>query len=72
MVHTKVRKLTFSSQRENEIEQWCLKYIGPRLYWLHNKRGGHGWKIQRNSDSWELEVEDGKQLIMAILKFGDK
>jgi hypothetical protein len=53
-----------------QTEAWCMKYIGPRQFYLHNKIGGTGWLIIRNGNGAILKVEDRNQYLMALLKFG--
>lgn len=48
-------------------EAWCLKNIGPRLYYLHNKIGGVGWRIVRNNNKVSLSIDDDKKALLAIL-----
>lgn len=55
-----------------KTEDWCSKIIGPRTYWLHNKLGGAGWRIINRGSGWELELQDEKQALLAILKFSDQ
>ena len=47
----------------------CMKHISPRLFYLHNKRGGHGWVARKDGYDWFLEIEDEKQATFLILKF---
>lgn len=54
------------------VEAWCLKNVGPRLFHLHNSRGGEGWLIKKSVGSWIFELEDGRQMTMALLVLGDK
>ena len=51
-------------------EAWCMKYIGPRLFYIHNKIGGPGWMIIRENGETILRVEDEKKYLLALLKFG--
>jgi hypothetical protein len=60
------------------VEAWCLKNVGPRLFHLHTSRGGQGWLIKKSGSSltspapWIFELEDGRQMTMALLVLGDK
>ena len=52
-----------------KAEAWCIKYVGPRLYYIHDKIGGEGWSIipgHKNSETL-LCLEDNKKAIMAML-----
>jgi hypothetical protein len=55
----------------HQVTFWCIKKVGPRLFHLHNKQGGQGWKIFRNGTDWYLELEDSRLLTMLILSIGD-
>ena len=57
-----------------KAEAWCMKYIGPRLYYIHNKIGGAGWRIMRGHKSSEilLCIEDDKTALMAMLTLSDE
>lgn len=51
-------------------EAWCMKHIGPRMFYLHNKSGGPGWTILRQNGRTILRIEDKNQYLMALIKFG--
>jgi hypothetical protein len=53
-----------------QTEAWCMKHIGPRLFYIHNKIGGPGWTILKQGSKAILRVEDRNQYLMALLKFG--
>lgn len=53
-----------------QTEAWCMKYISPRHFYLHNKIGGPGWLIIKNGSRAILRVEDRNQYLMALIKFG--
>ena len=54
-----------------EVEAWCLRFIGPRMYYLPKKIGGQGWSIVRQfSPTPTVTIENDKQALMAMLKFG--
>jgi hypothetical protein len=61
--------IEFKVSRVSPAEAWCLKHIGPRLYYLHNKIGGEGWRIMKAHQSPEilLCIEDDKKALMAML-----
>jgi hypothetical protein len=53
-----------------ETEDWCMRFIGPRMYYLHNRIGGQGWTIKKQQSSPTVTIEDDKQALIAMLKFG--
>ncbi len=59
----------FKVSTMRHAEAWCLKHVGPRLYYLHNKIGGEGWRIMkaRHSPDVMLCIEDDKKALMAML-----
>lgn len=57
----------FKVSKTSTAEAWCLKHIGPRRYYLHNKIGGEGWRIMRTSLGVLLCIEDDKKALMAML-----
>ena len=59
----------FKVSRVSLAEAWCLKHVGPRLYYLHDKIGGQGWRIVRAYKSPDVLVciEDDKKALMAML-----
>jgi hypothetical protein len=59
----------FKVKRVSPAEAWCLKHVGPRLYYLHDKIGGQGWRIMRAHKSSDVLVciEDDKKALMAML-----
>jgi hypothetical protein len=52
-------------------ESYCVKHIGPKLFYLHNKIGGQGWIIKRDGSRHTLTIEDEKKAIFAILQLSD-
>lgn len=54
----------------NEVENYCNKNIGRRLYYTHLSRGGQGWCIKRVGLESELHIEDDKKAVLAILVLG--
>lgn len=52
-------------------EIWCTKHVGPRLYYIHNKIGGKGWRIMRKDGAVMLCLEDDKKAIIAMLTLSD-
>lgn len=53
-------------------EAYCLKHIGPRMFYLHNKIGGSGWIIDKPAsiDS-TLTIEDDKKALIAVLTLSE-
>lgn len=56
------RKFKFScpipGTRVDEIEKWCETNIGPRLYYLHQERGGKQWCIRKDGRAYTLETNE--------------
>jgi hypothetical protein len=50
-----------------KAEAWCMKHVGPRLYYIHDRMGGEGWRIMRKGDRVLLCLEDDKTASMAAL-----
>ena len=50
-----------------------MKHIGPRLYYIHDRIGGEGWRIMRRHGTSEvlLCLEDDKQATMAMLTLSE-
>ena len=59
----------FKVKRANLAEAWCMKHIGPRLYYIHDRIGGEGWRIMRDQKGPNilLCIEDDKKALMAML-----
>jgi len=54
-----------------EVEAWCMRFIGPRLYYLPKQIGGQGWMIKRQyAPAPVVAIEDDKRALMAIIRFG--
>ena len=53
----------------NKAEAWCMKHVGPRLYYIHDRIGGEGWRIMplRGGAEILLCLEDDKKATMAML-----
>jgi hypothetical protein len=51
----------------NKAEAWCMKHIGPRLYYIHDRIGGEGWHIMRKYNDVFLRLEDDRKATMAML-----
>jgi hypothetical protein len=60
--------IEFKVPNAAKAEAWCIKNVGPRLYYIHNKIGGNGWHI-RNSKSSEvlLCLDDDKKATLSML-----
>ena len=59
------------------IEAWCMRHLGARLYWMHDRRGGTSWRIRKSIDMknrhcWELEIDNEKQALLLMLKFSNE
>ena len=53
-------------------EAWCMRNIGPRMFYLHNSIGGRGWQILRQDNAVVLRIEDDKKATMAALTIGER
>jgi hypothetical protein len=53
-------------------EAWCLRNIGPRMFYLHNRIGGQGWQIVRQGSTVVLRIDDDKKATMAALTIGSQ
>lgn len=53
-----------------EIEEFCVKRIGPRKFYLHTKFGGEGWNISRpKTNRIIVEVQNEQIATLLALKF---
>jgi hypothetical protein len=52
-------------------EAYCVKNIGPRLFYIHNRIGGEGWIIKKQGMGHTLTIVDEKKAIFAILQLSD-
>ena len=59
--------IEFKVPNVGKAEAWCMKHIGPRLYYIHDRIGGEGWRIMRKGDRVLLCLEDDRQATMAML-----
>jgi hypothetical protein len=59
--------IEFKVPNVGKAEAWCMKHIGPRLYYIHDRIGGEGWRIMRKGDGVLLCLEDDRQATMAML-----
>ncbi len=56
-------------------EQWLMKNVGPRMFYLHNSVGGQGWVVKNQWDPgmvskhWYLTLEDEKLATFFVIKF---
>jgi len=56
-------------------EQWLIKNVGPRMFYLHSSIGGQGWVAKHQWDPgmvtkrWYLTLEDEKLATFFIIKF---
>ena len=62
-------KINYTNAKE--AEAWCMRFIGPRMYYLPRQIGGQGWMIKNQSSPIPvIAIEDNKHALMAMLKFG--
>lgn len=61
-----IRQLSYGTIQDGI--KWLDNTLGPRLYWLHNQRGGQGWSY--HSAERTIEINDEKTALMFLLKFG--
>lgn len=67
--------ITITGDLTSEQEQWLVKNIGPRMHWIHNSRGGHGWIAKRHFKPgmvnvyWDLTFEDERYATFFRLMF---
>lgn len=61
--------IEFKVPSAGKAEAWCMKFIGPRLYYIHDRMGGEGWRIMRSrtDGSTLLCLEDDKKATIAML-----
>lgn len=61
--------IEFKVTNAGKAEAWCMKHIGPRLYYIHDRIGGEGWRIMRcrGESKVLLCLEDDRQATMAML-----
>jgi hypothetical protein len=62
---------SFKIKNSQQVEAWCMKFVGPRMFYLHNSCGGEGWMIKRDKSGQTLFVEDEKKFLLALIKFSD-
>jgi len=62
----------FKINKPQEVEAWCMRYVGPRMFYLHTQIGGQGWVIKRAplGAPATVAIEDDKHALMAMIKFG--
>ena len=63
-------KVKFKSNADLEkATLWLSEHVSPLKYYLHDGRiGSTDWRY--NAKTYELEVDDGRQLTMLLLKLG--
>jgi hypothetical protein len=54
-----------------KVEAYCVKNIGPRLFYIHNRVGGEGWIIKKQDLGYTLTIHDDKKALFAILQLSD-
>jgi hypothetical protein len=62
-------RVKIPSNKVGEAELLCMKHISPRLFYLHNKRGGAGWIAKKDGMDWFLEIENEKLATFILLKY---
>jgi hypothetical protein len=62
-----VTEVNIPFEKRQIVEDWCIKNISARLYWIHNKRGGAGWHID-GANGATVKIEDGKKAMLMILE----
>lgn len=64
-------KIKFKSSAELErATSWLSKNVSPLKYYLHDGRmGSTDWRY--NVKTYELEVDDERQLTIMLLQFGN-
>jgi hypothetical protein len=61
----------FKIKDQRGVEAWCMQFIGPRIFYLHDKIGGQGWCIKMSRKTYPtIIIEDDKHALMAMIKFG--
>jgi len=65
--------IEFKVPSVGKAEAWCMKHVGPRLYYIHDRIGGEGWRIMRSRNKSEmlLCLEDDKKATMAMLMLSE-
>ena len=65
--------IEFKVPNVGKAEAWCMKHVGPRLYYIHDRIGGEGWRIMRSRNKSEmlLCLEDDKKATMAMLMLSE-
>ena len=59
--------IEFKVPSVGKAEAWCMKHVGPRLYYIHDRIGGQGWQIKKVGMGSVLYLEDNKKATMAAL-----
>lgn len=60
------RHLTYAEIEERT--NWLDANVGPRQYFMHTAKGGHGWRYIIKDRM--IVIEDEKMATMFLLKFG--
>jgi hypothetical protein len=63
--------IEFKVPSVGKAEAWCMKHVGPRLYYIHDRIGGEGWRIMRIYGEVLLCLEDDKKATMAMLMLSE-
>lgn len=59
--------IEFKVPNVGKAEAWCMKHLGPRLYYIHDRIGGEGWRIMKTGAGVLLCLENDRQATMAML-----
>lgn len=60
--------VTLKIKNKQQVENYCVRHIGRRLYYIHHMQGGDGWSIKHRVDgSIILTIQDDKKALMAAL-----
>jgi hypothetical protein len=66
--------LYLDNRYRDRARQWCQHNVGPRLYFLHNREGGHEWCIKPGAEEgkgFHITVADDRKLTILALTIVD-
>lgn len=66
MIEIQFRHLTYAEIEERT--NWLDTNVGPRQYYMHTARGGHGWRYIVKDRI--VQIEDEQLATLFLLKFG--
>lgn len=67
--------INLNSRLKPKQEQWLIKNVGPRMFYLHSSIGGQGWIYKElpfqnyDSSGHTLTFEDDKLATFFVIKF---